>query len=194
MTEQEVLKLYETRGALLRGHFVLSSGRHADTYLQSALVLTDLAVAERLARALVAKLGSLVENIDLVVAPAIGGLVIGQEVARVLGRPYIFTERKDGEMQLRRGFTVPQGARVLIVEDVITTGLSVRECQAVIEKAGGRVQAIAALVDRNPNAQGRFSVPMVALVALEVPSWPPESCPLCRDAHASAPVKPGSRQ
>ncbi len=194
MTEQEVLKLYETRGALLRGHFVLSSGRHADTYLQSALVLTDLAVAERLARALVAKLGSLVENIDLVVAPAIGGLVIGQEVARVLGRPYIFTERKDGEMQLRRGFTVPQGARVLIVEDVITTGLSVRECQAVIEKAGGRVQAIAALVDRNPNAQGRFSVPMVALVALEVPSWPPESCPLCRDAHAPAPVKPGSRQ
>ncbi len=193
MQREEVLAIYERAGALLRGHFVLSSGRHADTYLQSALVLMDLGNAERLARGLIEELPAGFDC-DLVCAPAIGGLVIGQEVARQLGRPYIFTERKDGVMQLRRGFSVPAGARVLIVEDVVTTGGSVKECAGVIERAGGRVARILALVDRAPEADKGFPAPFAALLPLSVPSWAPEACPLCRDPAAGPPVRPGSRQ
>ncbi len=117
--------MYEDAGALLNGHFVLSSGRHSPRYLQSALVLMHPEYASALARELVARIDP--AEIDMVVSPAIGGLVIGQEVARQINRPFIFTERKEGEMQLRRGFRIPDGARLLVVEDVITTGGSVRE-------------------------------------------------------------------
>ena len=193
MQREEVLAMYEQSGALLRGHFVLSSGRHADTYLQSALVLMDLGNAERLARALVEKLPAGFAC-DYVCAPAIGGLVIGQEVARLLKKPYIFTERKHGVMQLRRGFRLFAGARVLIVEDVVTTGGSVKECAMVVDRAGGRVVQILALVDRAPETDKGFPAPFAALLDLSVPSWVPEACPLCRDPEAGPPVRPGSRQ
>jgi len=191
--QREVLQLYERSGALLQGHFILSSGRHSDRYLQSALVLMDLARAERLAKALVAKAGDWARGAEFVCAPAIGGLVIGQEVARVLGKPFIFTERKDGAMQLRRGFTIPKGARVLVVEDVVTTGGSVRECIEVLQQKGAKVIGVVALVDRAPEAEGRFSVPFASLLALSVPSWPADACPLCADPDAPKAIKPGSR-
>jgi len=182
--------MYEDAGALLNGHFILSSGRHSSRYLQSALVLMHPAHAEALASELIAKLDD--RDVDMVVAPAIGGLVIGQEVARQLNKPFIFTERKQGEMQLRRGFTIPAGARLLVVEDVITTGGSVRECMDVVRRHGGKPVQILAVVDRAPTAQGRFDVPHQTALHLDVETYAPEACPLCR-AGALPAVKPGSR-
>lgn len=189
MQESEILTLYENAGALLSGHFVLSSGRHSSRYLQSALVLMHPNHAERLARALAAKVEA---DVDFVVAPALGGLIIGYEVARTLGRPFIFTERQQGKMCLRRGFRIPAAARILVVEDVVTTGGSVRECMAVVRAHGGLPLAVMALVDRNPAQAGRFDVPFSSLVALDVPTFDPQDCPLCREGRLP-PVKPGSR-
>ncbi|MDX8402241.1 MAG: orotate phosphoribosyltransferase [Mariprofundaceae bacterium] len=190
MTEQEILTMYEDAGALLNGHFVLSSGRHSQRYLQSALVLMHPAHATALAAELVSRIDP--AEIDMVVSPAIGGLVIGQEVARQINRPFIFTERKDGEMQLRRGFRIPEGARLLVVEDVITTGGSVRECMAVVREHGGVPVKVLAVVDRDPDAEGRFDVPHATALQLRVETWPAETCPLCREGVLPA-VKPGSR-
>jgi len=190
MNENEILAMYEGAGALLNGHFVLSSGRHSSRYLQSALVLMHPANAEALARELISKVDG--DEIDMVVAPAIGGLVIGQEVARQLNKPFIFTERKEGEMQLRRGFTIPAGARVLVVEDVITTGGSVRECMQVVRQHGGVPQKVLAVVDRAPGVGGRFDVPHETAIALHVETYAPDDCPLCREG-LLPPVKPGSR-
>ncbi|RMH62555.1 MAG: orotate phosphoribosyltransferase [Zetaproteobacteria bacterium] len=190
MTEQEILAMYEDAGALLNGHFILSSGRHSSRYLQSALVLMHPGNAEALARTLLEKLGNV--RVDMVVSPAIGGLVIGQEVARQLNKPFIFTERKQGDMQLRRGFSIPQGARLLVVEDVITTGGSVRECMEVVRRHGGEPVRILAVVDRAPSVEGRFDVPHQTALALEVETFAPDACPLCRAGTLPA-VKPGSR-
>ncbi len=190
MTEQELLTMYEDAGALLTGHFVLSSGRHSPRYLQSARVLMHPEHAEALGRALAEEARDL--DVAMVVSPALGGLIIGHEVARALGKTMIFTERKEGEMQLRRGFTIPEGAPVLVVEDVITTGGSVRECMDVVRAHGGRPVRVLALVDRAPSAEGRFDVPHRTLLQLDVPSYAPEECPLCREG-ALPPVKPGSR-
>ncbi len=190
MTEQELLTMYEDAGALLTGHFVLSSGRHSPRYLQSARVLMHPVHAEALGRAL-ADLGQ-DADVALVVSPALGGLIIGHEVARALGKPMIFTERKEGVMQLRRGFDIPEGARVLVVEDVITTGGSVRECMDVVRAHGGTPVRVLALVDRDPAAEGRFDVPHRTLLKLDVPSYAAEACPLCREG-TLPPVKPGSR-
>lgn len=193
MNEQEIMTMYEDAGALLNGHFVLSSGRHSSRYLQSALVLMHPANATALAKELVTKIdGDADDNIDMVVSPAIGGLVIGQEVARQLNKPFIFTERKEGEMQLRRGFTIPQGTRFLVVEDVITTGGSVCECMAVIREHGGNPIKVLAVVDRAPDAEGRFDVPHETAIALNVETHAADDCPLCRDG-TIPPIKPGSR-
>ncbi len=190
MNEQEMLSIYEDSGALLNGHFVLSSGRHSPRYLQSAKVLMHPAHAEKLGREL-AKLAS-VQDVDVVVAPALGGLIIGHEVARALVRPLLFTERKEGEMSLRRGFSFAEGARVLVVEDVITTGGSVCECMAVVREHGGVPLEVLAVVDRAPAAVGRFDVPHRTLLQLDVPSYAAEDCPLCRAGTLPA-IKPGSR-
>ena len=188
--EQEVLQIYENSGALLNGHFVLSSGRHSGRYLQSALVLMHPAHAERLGRELAAKVDA--QAVDLVVSPALGGLIIGHEVARALGRPFIFTERKEGQMQLRRGFVVSKGARALVVEDVITTGGSVRECMQVVREHGGAPFQVLAVVDRAPGVPDRFDVPFDTLIKLDVPTYAADDCPLCREG-LLPPVKPGSR-
>ncbi|MDQ6965992.1 MAG: orotate phosphoribosyltransferase [Mariprofundaceae bacterium] len=190
MNEEQMLAIYEDAGALLTGHFVLSSGRHSPRYIQSALVLMHPQYSEQLGRGLAATVAA--ENVDVVVAPALGGLIIGHEVARALGKPLVFTERKEGEMSLRRGFSFEKGARVLVVEDVITTGGSVRECIAVVREHGGVPFEVLAVVDRAPGMEGRFDVLHRTLLQLEVPSFDPADCPLCREDTLPA-VKPGSR-
>jgi len=189
MTEQEILNMYEKAGALLNGHFVLSSGRHSARYLQSALVLMSMDNATDLAAALIEKVNA--DDFDMVVAPAIGGLVIGQEVARQLKKPFIFTERKEGEMQMRRGFTIPKGAKLLVVEDVITTGGSVRECMQVVREHGGEPVKVLAVVDRAPAAEGRFDVPHDTAISLDVETFAATDCPMCVEGTPA--VKPGSR-
>jgi len=190
MNEQALLSIYEDSGALLNGHFVLSSGRHSPRYLQSAKVLMHPTHAEVLGRELAQLAAS--EGVDVVVAPALGGLIIGHEVARALNKPLIFTERKEGVMSLRRGFSFAEGARVLVVEDVITTGGSVCECMAVVREHGGLPLEVLAVVDRAPHAEGRFDVPHQSLLKLDVPSYAAADCPLCREGLLPA-VKPGSR-
>ncbi|MDX8405369.1 MAG: orotate phosphoribosyltransferase [Mariprofundus sp.] len=190
MNERDMLAMYEQAGALLNGHFILSSGRHSARYLQSALVLMDMENARALAAELIKKVDA--STIDMVVAPAIGGLVIGQEVARQLAKPFLFTERKEGEMQLRRGFTIPDGTRLLVVEDVITTGGSVCECMAVVREHGGLPVKVVAVVDRAPASEDRFDVPYATALSLDVETYAADSCPLCAAGGMPA-IKPGSR-
>ncbi|MDX8406872.1 MAG: orotate phosphoribosyltransferase [Mariprofundaceae bacterium] len=190
MNEHEILAMYEDAGALLNGHFILSSGRHSARYLQSALVLMNIDNATALATELIARVDA--SDIDMVVAPAIGGLVIGQEVARLLHKPFIFTERKEGVMQLRRGFAIPEDAKLLVVEDVITTGGSVRECIDVVRRHGGQPQMVLAVVDRAPGAADRFDIPHDTAIELDVETHAADDCPLCK-AGLLPPVKPGSR-
>jgi len=189
MNEQEIMAMYEDAGALLNGHFVLSSGRHSSRYLQSALVLRNIDNATALAGELIAKVNP--DDYDMVVAPAIGGLVIGQEVARLLKKPFIFTERKEGEMQLRRGFSIPEGTRILVVEDVITTGGSVCECMVVVREHGGNPVKVLAVVDRAPDSEGRFDVPHETAISLSVETHAADDCPMCREGTPA--IKPGSR-
>lgn len=188
MTEQEVLELYEATGALLRDHFLLSSGLHSDTYLQSALVLQHPRHAEQLGRALARAFAHV--RVQVVVAPALGGVVVSHEVARSLGARALFTEREGGTMRLRRGFAIEPGERCLVVEDVITTGSSTREVIGVVEEAGGTLVGVGALIDRS-GGSATFGVKKVALATLSVPTYKPEDCPLCRDGKPS--IKPGSR-
>ena len=188
MDQAAVMAEFEAAGALLRGHFILTSGLRSSVYLQCARVLMDPARAERLAKALAAKLAGI--EIDLVVAPAMGGILVGHELARALGVPSIFTERVDGSFTLRRGFAIPQGARVVVAEDVVTTGMSTRECMEVIRAEGGQVVAAACLVDRS-GGRAELGVPHVALMALDLPTYQPDQLP--PELQAIPPVKPGSR-
>lgn len=188
MTQDEVLDIYRTTGALLSGHFLLSSGLHSDRYLQSALVLQQPDIATRLCAALAVSFKD--ERIEAVIAPALGGVFVSHETARALGVRALFAERVNGELTLRRGFTIKQGERVLVVEDVITTGKSTRETIEVVRKAGGTVIAAASLVDRS-GGKAELGVPYRSLVTLDVPAYNAENCPLCKAG--SAPVKPGSR-
>src|SRR4051812_46496929 len=176
MTQDDVLDLFRHSGALLDGHFRLSSGLHSDRYLQSALVLQYPDLAERLGRALTEQIRHLQPT--AVLSPALGGIVIGQEVGRALSVRALFAERQDGGLVLRRGFTLSPTDRVLVVEDVITTGGSTRETIAVATAAGARVIGAAAIVDRGGEGT-RLDVPLQSLVRLEVPAYPPETCPLC---------------
>lgn len=190
MNPEQVKQLFEKYHALLNGHFLLSSGLHSDTYFQSALVLQYTHEAEKLAEALADKVLADAPDIDVVVSPAMGGIVIGQEVAAQIGCRAIFTERVDGKMVLRRGFSVERGERCLVVEDVVTTGLSTREVIEVIKALGGDVTAAASLVDRSGGKAG-LGVPLFSLLALEVKSYKEAECPMCKEG--STPVKPGSR-
>jgi orotate phosphoribosyltransferase len=192
MTREEVLRHYRETGALLEGHFVLSSGLHSSIYLQSAKVLMHPERAEKLCRALahriVATLGP--NHIDLVCSPAMGGVVVGYELARQLGVPSLFTERVEGKFQLRRGFEIPRGARILMAEDVITTGKSSLECIACIEQHGGRVIGASCLVDRS-DGEVDLDVPLVSLCGIKAPSYPADALP--PELQRIPAVKPGSR-
>lgn len=182
-----VEKLFIENGALLKGHFLLSSGLHSDRYLQCALVLAQPGAAEQLGRDIASKIAA---KPDLVLSPAMGGLMIGHEVARSLGVRHYFTERADGTMLLRRGFALKPGEKVLVVEDVVTTGKSTKEVFEVIKAAGAVVSGAASVVDRS-EGRSNLGVPYAALWAVSVPAWKPEDCPLCK---AGVPaVKPGSR-
>jgi len=187
MTEPEVLAALEDAHAIMTGHFRLTSGRHSDRYVQCARVLEDPALVTRLAHAMVERLGE--RQVDLVASPAVGGIVIGFAVAQALGVKFIFSERQDGKMTLRRGFEVPEGARVLVVEDVVTTGGSVAEVIELVRGAGGSPVAVASLIDRGgPKA---FDIELLPLLQLQVESWEAESCGLCA---AEVPIyAPGSR-
>jgi orotate phosphoribosyltransferase len=188
MDQESVLALFRESGALLEGHFRLSSGLHSERYLQSALVLQHPEFAEALGRALAEKTRHL--QATVVLSPALGGIVIGQEVGRALGLRAIFAERQDGTLRLRRGFSLDASDRVLLVEDVITTGGSTRETAVVAEAFGATVTGAAAIVDRGSDP-ARLNLPMQTLVKLDVPTYAPEKCPLC--ARGVAVVKPGSR-
>jgi orotate phosphoribosyltransferase len=188
MNQEEVLAIYQRTGALLSGHFLLSSGLHSDRYLQSALVLQQPDIATKLCAELASHFKD--QRIEAVIAPALGGVFVSHETARALGVRALFAERVNGELTLRRGFTIRPGERVLVVEDVITTGKSTRETIEVVKKSGGMVIAAASLVDRS-GGKAELGVPYQSLVTLDVPSYSPESCPMCRAG--SAPVKPGSR-
>jgi len=188
MKQAEVLDIYRKTGALLSGHFLLSSGLHSERYLQSALVLQQPDIATKLCAALADHFMD--QKIEVVIAPALGGVFVSHETARALGVRALFAERVNGELTLRRGFTISPGERVLVVEDVITTGKSTRETIEVVKKAGGSVIAAASLVDRS-GGKADLGVPYTSLVTLDVPTYTAETCPLCRAG--SAPEKPGSR-
>ncbi|MBV9743707.1 MAG: orotate phosphoribosyltransferase [Acidobacteriia bacterium] len=190
---ESVMDLFRSRGAYLEGHFRLTSGLHSAGYLQSALVLQYPEAAEDLGRALATELrGQMGSFVPLVASPALGGLIIGHEVARALGSRFIFTERDSatGKMTLRRGFHVEPGETAVVVEDVITTGGSTREVVDVLKASGATVVAAASLIDRS-GGEAQVGVPRVALATLQVESYPPDSCPLC--AQGIPAVKPGSR-
>ena len=188
MTEAETLDLYRKTGALLQGHFRLTSGLHSDLYLQSALVLQYPEHAERLGASLAdAFRGS---GATVVLAPAIGGILVAHEVARALGVRALFSEREHGLMQLRRGFALTSGERCLVVEDVITTGGSTREVVSCVESSGGIVVGVGSLIDRSGGAAS-FPVKRVALATVAAQTWQPEACPLCEQGTPA--IKPGSR-
>ncbi|MEA1072245.1 orotate phosphoribosyltransferase [Sphingomonas sp. LY160] len=191
MTDDEILAEFRDADALLEGHFILSSGLHSPRYLQCARVLMDARRAARLAAALAAKLPrDIAESVDAVVSPAMGGVIIGHEMGRALGKRAMFVERPEGEFYLRRGFALEPGERVLMVEDVVTTGLSSKEAIRAIEEAGGKVVAAASLVDRSGGTV-ELGVPFTPLIRIDVPTYTAEDLP---DALASLPAtKPGSR-
>jgi len=186
--ERETLERYEKRGALLRGHFQLTSGLHSDIYLQSALVLQHPEDAAALGEGLAAVFRD--ERAHTVLAPAIGGILVAHEVARALGVRALFTERENGVMRLRRGFTLSAGERCLVVEDVITTGGSTREVVQCVQEHGGVVVGVGCLIDRSGGA-ATFPVKRAALATITAATYQPESCPLCKSG--SVAVKPGSR-
>lgn len=191
MTDDDVLAEFRAADALLEGHFLLSSGRHSPRYLQCARVLMDPRRGARLAAALVARLPAEVRSaVDAVVSPAMGGVIAGHEMARALGVEAMFLERPDGVFHLRRGFRLEPGTRVLMMEDVVTTGLSSREAIAAIAAAGGETVAAAALVDRS-NGAADLGVPFFPLIRLDVPSYAADALP--PELAAVPAVKPGSR-
>jgi orotate phosphoribosyltransferase len=190
MTEDEVLAEFRASEALLEGHFVLSSGRHSPVFLQKMRVFQYPERTERLCRALADAIRARFGEIDMVVSPAMGGIIPGYETARALGCPAVFVEREAGEFQLRRGFRIPAGARVVMVEDIVTTGLSSRECLAAIRRHPGELVGAACLIDRS-NGRADVGVPLVSLLRLDVPDYPPDAIP--PELAAIPPEKPGSR-
>lgn len=191
MTEDEILQEFRASDALLEGHFILSSGRHSMRYLQCARLLMQPARAARMAEALAAKIPQNIRRtIDIVVSPAMGGVIIGHEMGRALDLEALFLERPEGTFELRRGFRLEPGQKVLMMEDVVTTGLSSREAIQAIRDAGGDVVAAGALVDRS-NGAAQFDVPFYPLVTLDVPSYAPDELP--PELAATPAVKPGSR-
>lgn len=190
MMPNEVLDEFRAAGALLEGHFVLSSGLHSSVFLQKMFVFMDPARTERLCRALAERIVEAYGSVDYVVSPAVGGIVPGYETARHLGCKAIFVERENGAFALRRGFAIPEGARVVMVEDIVTTGLSSRECLAALRDSPGRIVGAACLIDRS-GGTADLGVPLVALARLDIPNYPPDRLP--PDLAAIPAVKPGSR-
>ena len=188
MTREQLLDLFRRSGALLDGHFRLSSGLHSTGYLQCALVLSNPADAEALGRSIADRVRALRPTV--VLSPALGGVVIGHEVGRALGVRALFAERQDGVLTLRRGFVLGEADRVLVVEDVLTTGGSTRETMQVASAAGAQVVGIGSIVDRS-GGRARFDVPFESLLSVDLPTYAPEACPLC--AQGLPVVKPGSR-
>jgi orotate phosphoribosyltransferase len=188
MTEKEVLEIFTKNNALLTGHFKLSSGLHSEKYLQCALVLQYPDIAQKMSEALAEKF---VVKPDLVVGPALGGVTLAYEVARAMGVRGIFTERQEGKMALRRGFVIKPGEKVIVCEDVVTTGGSTKEVMDVIKELGGIVVGVGSVIDRS-DRDPSFGVPFHSLAKVEVKTYKEESCPMCKSgSHA---VKPGSRK
>jgi orotate phosphoribosyltransferase len=190
MATPDVYRLLQETGALLEGHFLLSSGLHSPQYVQCARLLQFPTVAGQVGAALGARLEALGVRPQVIVAPAIGGIIIAHEVARAMDVRCVFTEREQGVMTLRRGFTLDTGERACVVEDVVTTGGSTRETMAVVTRCGAQVLAVGAIIDRS-GGQSDFGLPFAALIKLTIPTYAPPDCPLCQ---ADVPlVKPGSR-
>ncbi|HEY1630184.1 MAG TPA: orotate phosphoribosyltransferase [Rhizomicrobium sp.] len=191
MTPDQVLKEFEKAGALLRGHFLLSSGLHSDVFLQKALVFQDAKRTAKLCKALAEKVREEVKaNFTAIVSPAVGGIVPGYEMGRQFGLPAMYVERQDGKFQLRRGFSLTKNQPVLMVEDIVTTGLSSRECLEAIREAGGKPVAAACLIDRS-GGKAKLGVKLVPLATVKFPAWEADKLPVhLKDSKA---VKPGSR-
>lgn len=189
ITENDIMNILEETEALKEGHFKLTSGMHSAQYVQCAMLLRFPNKAEIIAKALAEKFKD--EKIDLVVGPAIGGIIIAYEVARALDVPSIFAERDQGEMTLKRGFSIKPGERILVIEDVITTGGSTQEVADLVSKLDGDVVAAGSIVDRSSEKNLKISVPFKSLIKLEIPVYKEEDCPLCKEG--SKPYKPGSR-
>ena len=187
-SKESILKIFKETGALLEGHFILTSGLHSARYFQCARVFQYPRHAEALCREIAGHFKK--ERIDVVVSPAVGGIIVGQEVARFLGARAIFMERVDGKMTLRRGFEIIQNERVLVAEDVTTTGGSAKEVIEEVKARGGEPIAVTAVVDRS-GGKIDFGTPYYSLLQMEILNYPPETCPLC--AQGSQAVKPGSR-
>ena len=192
MSEDEVLKIYKSIDALLEGHFILSSGLHSKMYLQSALVFSNTKIAELLCKSLSAKVKNLVDidSIDLIVSPAMGGVIVGYELSRHLNKLNIFAERKDGVFSIRRGFKINKGQKVLVVEDIVTTGKSSLECFECINELGGEIVAEAALINRGGDSVN-LGVPLITLANLDIPNYDEENLP--EDLKNIPAIKPGSR-
>lgn len=189
MTQEQILEHFRETDALLEGHFILSSGLHSPKYLQCALALQNPKDASEFGRAIAEHFTN--EKIETVASPAIGGLIIGFAVAQALNVRFIWTERENGAMTLRRGFSVKENEQILVVEDVVTTGGSTRDCIEAFEKSGGKVTNAASIIDRS-NGKADVGVKRIALVALDVPGYKIEDCPMC--AKGEIAVKPGSRK
>ena len=191
MTSEDVLNEFRAVGALREGHFMLSSGLHSPVFLQKNLVFMDTARCERLCKALAQKIIAAVGPVDVAISPAVGGIIPGYETARHLGVPSMYVEREDGTFKLRRGFQIEPGQKVVMVEDIVTTGLSSRECIAAIQAAGGEVVAAACIVDRS-GGRADVGVPLIALATLDVPAYAADALP---PGLAALPVEdPGSRR
>jgi len=189
MDDAAVLAVLEETQAIRKGHFKLTSGRHSDTYIQCARVLEHPRITNRLAAEAIARLPEGTQ-VDLVISPALGGILFGFAVADALDTPFIFTERKEGEMVLRRSFEIPANAKVLVAEDVVTTGGSVKEVCDLVEAAGAKVQGVISLIDRGGTPV--FEAAFYPLLQLIAPSWDPASCELCKSGQGID--APGSRQ
>ena len=191
MTADDVLAEFRDAGALREGHFVLSSGLHSPVFLQKNLVFARPDRTERLCKALADKIRALAPDVDLVISPAVGGIIPGYETARQLGTASFYVEREGGSFKLRRGFAIPPGAKIAMVEDIVTTGLSSRECIAAIQAVGGDVVCAACIVDRS-GGRADVGVPLVALATLDVPAYPADALP---PELAAIPIEdPGSRR
>ena len=190
MTQDEVLDLFRASDALLEGHFILSSGRHSPVFLQKMRVFQYPERTERLCRALAERIRAAFGKVDMIVSPAMGGIIPGYETARALGCPAVFVEREDGAFRLRRGFAVPKGARVVMVEDIVTTGLSSRECLAAIRAHPGELVGAACLIDRS-GGRADIGAELVSLVQMHVPDYAADELP--PELAAIPAEKPGSR-
>jgi orotate phosphoribosyltransferase len=190
MTEERIINILKESGVLLEGHFLLTSGRHSNKYMQCAKLFQNTVYSEELCADLAEKFKD--SNIDVVIGPAMGAVLMSYEVSRHLHVPNFFTERENGQMVLRRGFSLKKGMRVLIVEDVVTTGGSVREVMDIVRNDGAVVAGIGSVVDRS-GGEITFGVPFKSVISMKIESWDADNCPLCKEANAKPPVKPGSR-